>query len=100
MKILALEIELPNREPADFQPHLQAEAQSVWQLYQAGFLREIYFRDDQNTAILVLECPSIEESRNILATLPLVQVGLIDFEVIPLKPYPGYARLFSPPFQF
>jgi len=99
MKILALEIELPDREPADFQPHLLAEAHRVWQLHQAGILREIYFRDDQDTAVLVLECPSVAEGRKILASLPLVQAGLIDFEVIPLKPYPGYARLFSPQFQ-
>jgi len=30
-----------------------------------------------------------------LGTLPLVQAGLIAFEVIPLKPYPGLARLFG-----
>ena len=96
MKILALEIELPNHVADDIQPLLIAEARGVWQLYQNGTLREIYFRDDQNTAVLVLECASIEECRGVLATLPLVQAGLIDFEVIPLKPYPGFARLFAP----
>ena len=30
-----------------------------------------------------------------LALLPLVKAGLIAFEVIPLKPYPGLARLFG-----
>ena len=32
---------------------------------------------------------------SILATLPLVQEGLITFELIPLAPYPGFARLFE-----
>ena len=27
--------------------------------------------------------------------MPLVQAGLISFECIPLKPYPGFARLFK-----
>jgi hypothetical protein len=31
----------------------------------------------------------------ILAQLPLVQAGLIEFELIELQPYPGYARLFT-----
>jgi hypothetical protein len=30
-----------------------------------------------------------------LATLPLVSQGLIDFDLIPLRPYPGFARLFK-----
>jgi hypothetical protein len=31
----------------------------------------------------------------VLETLPLVREGLIAFEVIPLKPYPGLWRLFG-----
>jgi hypothetical protein len=96
MKILALEHELPNRDPTEFQPLLIAEARRVWQLYQGGIIREIYFRDDQNTAVLALECASSTECRRILDTLPLVQAGLIHFELIPLKPYTGLARLFAP----
>jgi len=30
-----------------------------------------------------------------LDSLPLVQAGLIRFELIPLSPYPGFARLFA-----
>ena len=30
-----------------------------------------------------------------LPTLPFVQAGLITFEVVPLAPYPGVARLFA-----
>jgi hypothetical protein len=29
-----------------------------------------------------------------LGTLPLVKAGLISFELMPLVPYPGFARLF------
>ncbi len=38
----------------------------------------------------------ISEARAALATLPLVREGLIDFELVPLAPYPGFARLFGP----
>ena len=39
--------------------------------------------------------PSADEARSHLAGLPLVKAGLIDFKVMPLVPYSGFARLFS-----
>ena len=44
MKILAMEREVPGITAADCQPYLQAEAASAWELYQAGVIRELYFR--------------------------------------------------------
>jgi muconolactone delta-isomerase len=97
MKILALEIEIPNTTPEQFAPHLKAESARVWELYKSGQVREIYFRGDRNEAVLILECADVEEAENLLATLPLVKAGLIAFEVIPLAPYPGFERLFGDP---
>lgn len=99
MKLLALEHDAPGVGAADFKPqvtalHLRAEAGRVWELQQAGILREIYFRQDESAAVLVLECADVAEAQRALATLPLVQAGLIIFEIIPLRPYPGLARLF------
>ena len=94
MKIIALEYEKPNATPEQFTPLLKPEAMRVWQLTQAGIVRETWFRADRHEAVLVLECASPEEARAALATLPLVEAGLIDFEVIPLVPYPGFERLF------
>jgi hypothetical protein len=95
MKILALEKELPGATAASFKPYLKAEAARVWELYQAGVFRELYFRQDRHDAVLMLECASTEEAREILNTLPLVKAGLITFEIIPLLPYPGFSRLFA-----
>ena len=95
MKILALEIEVPGVTSDQFQPHAKAEAAKVWELYQAGIVREMYFRADRSDAVLVLECASVDDAVDILNTLPLVVEGLITFEVIPLKAYPGFARLFG-----
>jgi hypothetical protein len=44
---------------------------------------------------LILECADVEEANQLLDSLPLVQEGLIEFEVIPLVPYPGFERLFE-----
>ncbi len=100
MKILALEIEKATQtggatEAGDFTPYLQDEAARAWELQQSGVIRELYFRADQHTAVLVLECAGVEEARQVLGTLPLVQTGLIEFEIIPLVAYPGFARLFA-----
>jgi hypothetical protein len=78
-----------------FKPLLRAEALEVWKLYQSELLREIYFRTDQSSTVLILECGRVEEAQQILSTLPLVIEKLITFEVIPLAPYPGFTRLFE-----
>jgi len=95
MKILALEIEVDRVKPEQFQPYLKAEAQSVWELYQSGLIRELYFRADRSAAVLMLECVDVNEAEQALRSLPLVQAGLITFDLIPLVPYPGFARLFG-----
>ncbi len=95
MKILALERELPGVSIEQFKRHAKSEAARAWELYQAGVLRELYFRADQRTAVLILECKDLEDARQILSTLPFVEAGLIEFEIIPLAPYDGFERLFN-----
>lgn len=96
MKILAIEKETPGITPAQFKPYLRDEALRVWELYQAGVIRELYFRQDKPEAVLVLECANAGEAGHVLDSLPLVKAGLITFELLPLAPYPGFARLFWP----
>ncbi|MBN1994917.1 MAG: superoxide dismutase [Anaerolineae bacterium] len=95
MKFLALEKEFSGVTAEKFKPHLQAEAARVWELYQTGVFRELYFRQDRSEAVLMLECADAAEAKQVLGTLPLVKEGLITFDLIPLLPYPGFARLFA-----
>jgi muconolactone delta-isomerase len=96
MKILAIETQVPGVADAQCTPFLEDEAARVWELHQRGVVREMYFRGDRSSAVLVLESADAEEARVALATLPLVKHRLVSFEVIPLRPYPGFARLFHP----
>jgi hypothetical protein len=96
MKILAIEHELPGASAEAFKPYMKAEAMRAWELHQAAVVRELYFRQDKNEAVLVMEAPTVGEAKDALDTLPLVKAGLITFELIPLKAYPGFARLFVP----
>ena len=74
---------------------MKTEAAKVWELYQAGVIRELYFCQDRPSAILILECADADEANEVLGTLPLVKARLIAFDIIPLKPYPGFSRLFA-----
>lgn len=96
MRVLALEQDLPAATAAAFTPDLlRAEARRVWELQQQDVIRAIYFRADRHATVLVLECSDTAEAERLLGTLPLLQAGLIQFELIPLAPYDGFARLFA-----
>ena len=96
MRVIAIEKAVPGVADEAFTASLlREEAARAWELYQAGGLRELCFRADRQEAVLFLEAPDLESARSVLATLPLVRHGLIDFELVPLAPYPGFARLFG-----
>jgi len=93
MKVLALEKGLASGAiNADL---LKAEARRVWELCQEGVVIEAYFRADRHEAVLVLEVQDSQAAKTALDILPLVTEGLITFDLIPLVPYDGFARLFS-----
>ena len=94
MKILAIEKEIPGVTDSNYLPYLEAEARKAWELQQEGLIREMYFTDD-DCAVLILEADNKVHARQIINQLPLVQNKLIDFELLTLKAYPGFARLFK-----
>jgi hypothetical protein len=96
MKLIALERPVPGVPEGAFSPELlRREAARAWELHLTGEIRELYFRGDREEAVLVLEAADAAAGRRILAELPLVQAGLIEFELVPLRAYPGFARLFD-----
>lgn len=95
MRVIAIEVEKPGLNKRDFVPHLRDEAKVGWKLYKEGFIREMYFRNDKPDVVLILEAKNVEEAKEKLSTLPLVKQGLITFELIPLRPYHGFERLFG-----
>ena len=97
MKILVLARRRGDVPFEAFQPYVTAEIQAVWNLYAQGICREFYARTDQpGPAVLALECPTIEAAQAALATLPMVELGLLDLELIPLAPFIHLTHLFQP----
>ena len=80
---------------AEFQARLEQEVAQARVLYAEGFFRQLWHRGDVPGACLLIEADSEELVRQRLDTLPLMQAGMLDVAVIPLKPYAG----FCPPRQ-
>jgi hypothetical protein len=79
-------------------PYVGVEARRVWELYETDRVREIYLRADRRPGVvLVLESDDLAEAEQLVAALPMVEAGLLDFEVIPLRPYMGFRELFADP---
>jgi len=95
MKIIAVEKEINTARPIDFRRSAKAEAKALWRLYQSGLVREFYFRKEKNLAVLILEVKNKQAAKQALNKLPFVSKKLIEFELISLKPYPGFERLFA-----
>jgi hypothetical protein len=94
MKLLAYSHTLVDDAVAYTADLLRAEARHVWELQQAGVVREIYFTQDRE-AVLILEGRDAAEAAGVLAQFPLVRAQLIEFKVDELTAYDGYARLFA-----
>ncbi len=94
MKVLPIEVEVPGASPEDVSANAKSEATRVWDLYQAGTLRKMHFRRDRPREVIVLESTDEADAETILQSLPFAQRGLSIFLVIPLRPYPGFVRLF------
>jgi hypothetical protein len=77
----------------DLEPHLLAEARHAWSLWKAGVIRETYLRTDQPGAVLVLEVDGIEDAHQVLAELPLVRHGLIEFDCLAVGAFMGFDAL-------
>jgi muconolactone delta-isomerase len=76
---------------AQFAPFAEAEIERVRSLYAEGIVRQIWQRGDMPGACMLFEAASEEEVRAALATLPLMQAGMLELLwVIPLKPYRGF----------
>ena len=95
MKILAMAKVDPQTTLEKRQRHLEAEVKYAWKLYKEGTFREMYDRQDRTGVVFVLECSSVDEARRILDELPFVREKIIDFEIIPLEPFPFFEVLFT-----
>jgi muconolactone delta-isomerase len=75
---------------ADFAARVEDEIEQARLLYSQGLIRQIWHRADLPGACIVLEAESEQHARDILQTLPLFSAGMLEFSLVPLKPYAGF----------
>lgn len=76
-------------------PLLKDEALRAWELHAAGLIRSLLSRADKRGVVAMLEATDLAEATKAVESLPLVRVGVLATEIIPLKPYVGFERLFT-----
>lgn len=96
MKILVLAQRRPEVTLEQIRPYIKPEVEAVWNLYTQGIVREFYTRaDNGGPAILAVESESVEAARKTLATLPMVEMKMLDLDFVPLAPFNGLSHLFQ-----
>ena len=76
-------------------PYVKPEAEKVWEYYAADIVRSIHYIADMSGAVLILEAENLEKAQAIVAEFPMAQQDILNFEILPLKPYTGLETLFA-----
>lgn len=75
-------------------PLAKPEAAKIWEYYAADQLRSVYYFEDMSGAVLLYDAANLAEAQAAADQFPMNQAGVLQFEVIPLKPYLGIEQLF------
>jgi hypothetical protein len=57
--------------------------------------RSRHARKDVRGVVGMMEAADLTEAQKAIDSLPLVQIGVLKVDIIPLAPYVGYERLFG-----
>ena len=76
-------------------PYVKPEAEKIWEYYAAEVVRSTYYIADMSGAVLIIEADNLENAQAIVAEFPMAREGILNFEIIPLKPYTGLEALFA-----
>jgi hypothetical protein len=86
MKVFAFANAAKHVDIAEFQPEVREEAAFVWQMVQAGVVQNVHFRSDGRVGVVMeLECASLAEAQALIANLPTVKAGALDFTLMPVE---------------
>ena len=82
-------------EPDKVLPYVKPEAEKVWEYYAADVVRSIHYIADMSGAVLMLEADNLEAVTEIVGKFPMAENNVLDFQILPLKPYTGLEALFA-----
>jgi hypothetical protein len=99
MQVLALSRRLPGVTTEQLQPLEQPEAAAAYRLMMGGHLRNVHMLPERPGAMLILEANDIAHAQQLLGGLPMVEQGLITFDLSRMLPYPALGSLFAPEYR-
>jgi len=76
-------------------PYIKPEAEKVWEYYKTDIVRSIHYIADMSGTVMMLEADSLDTVRSAVDRFPMAENNLLDFEIVPLKPYVGLEALFA-----
>ncbi|CAL75726.1 conserved hypothetical protein; putative dimeric alpha+beta barrel [Bradyrhizobium sp. ORS 278] len=97
MKILCIVTLSPTADRNEVARRLSEELRESWTLYAGGVIREAYATDDPTQVVFVLEAADIATAEAALGRLPLIHEGSFTLQLIALRPFSNWARLFATP---
>jgi hypothetical protein len=85
MKVFAIASAKSTLTPDQLQKHMPKEVPATLKHYLDGKIEQFWFREKAGP-IFLMNVGSIEEAKAELDTLPLVQAGLMTYELLPVTP--------------
>ena len=76
---------------AEFAAYLGPEGERARELYAAGSFRALYSRGDVPGAVIEIEAADAAEAARLVGTLPFAVRGLMEYQIVPLRPYRVFA---------
>jgi hypothetical protein len=97
MKVLAIVDISTTADRAEVVRRLNEELRESWKLFSANVIREAYATADPTRVVFVLEAGDLAAAQAALRQLPLVESGHFTVQLIELRPFANWARLFADP---
>ncbi|MGL4621551.1 MAG: hypothetical protein ACRC06_15135 [Waterburya sp.] len=95
MQVLVIARVKPETPMEKVLPFVSLEASQAWEFYASEQIRQMYYIADMSGAVMLWEGESVESVTKEAQKLPMYEAGILDFDILPLKPYTAYASLFT-----
>ncbi len=95
MKILAILDVVAGADMRRVRDSLEEELRGSWDLYRTGILREAYSTAAPTRVVFILEVDDAQEAQRHFARMPLITAGLMQLELVELRPFTNWSMLFA-----
>ena len=94
-QILMISHLAPGVTMEDTMPYNRDEAKVAWEYYTTGKYRQMFGRLDEGGVVVIMESKSMEEAHKSVKLMPLVNNGMVEYELIPLGYFFPLSALFN-----